>query len=112
MKTLIFLVVATFFETYGDAVVRRSLTPFRPGIFLLGAVLLTTYGLLFNKAPIDYGTAAAVYASMVFIAFQIVNYTAFGQAPKLSTYVAGALIVAGELSPTLGGRDCSLAEGF
>jgi hypothetical protein len=95
MKTLIFLSVATLFEAYGDAVIRRSLTPFRLGTFLLGAALLTMYGLVFNKAPVDYGTAAAVYASMVFIAFQVVNYTAFGQAPKLSTYIAGALMIAG-----------------
>jgi drug/metabolite transporter (DMT)-like permease len=99
MKIFFFLVLATALETGGDAIIRNALPsqslPFRLGLFLLGALVLAAYGTTFNLAPIDFGTAAAVYSSMVFVTFQITNYVVYRKAPTHSTWIAGLLIVAG-----------------
>jgi hypothetical protein len=94
-----FLIVATTLEASGDAVVRMGLAshawPIRCLIFLGGAVLLFSYGLALNLAPIEFGRVVGLYVAILFIVWQIVNFVVFRAVPDAPTLVGGSLIVAG-----------------
>jgi len=58
MRILGFVIVATIFESVGDAVMRIALQnryalPGRIALFGLASVLLTMYGLFLNLAPVE-----------------------------------------------------------
>ena len=76
-KIVLFLVVATTLETFGDAVVRVGLGEAgwlpRAGLFLVGAMLLFGYGLALNLAPVEFGRVVGLYIATLFIVWQIVN---------------------------------------
>jgi len=61
MRILGFVIVATIFESVGDAVMRIALQnryapPGRIALFGLASVLLTMYGLFLNLAPVEFAT--------------------------------------------------------
>ena len=99
MKVFLFVILATVLEASGDAVIRLSLHSdaqlARVGLFLLGAILLTVYGVSLNLAPVDFGTITGLYVGMVFISFQVTNYLFFRAVPKPSTLIGGSFILAG-----------------
>jgi multidrug transporter EmrE-like cation transporter len=99
MKVLLFIVAATIFEAVGDAVMRIALhyhvMPARLGLFAAAIVLLAMYGASLNLAPVEFAEATGIYIACLFVAFQIVNYLFFRQAPSLAVLVGGTLIVAG-----------------
>jgi multidrug transporter EmrE-like cation transporter len=99
MKVFLFVVLATVLEATGDAVIRLSLhsngLQARAGLFLLGAILLTIYGVTLNLAPVDFGTITGLYVGMVFLSFQVTNYLFFHAVPKPSTLIGGAFILTG-----------------
>ena len=99
------MLAATVFEAFGDAVVRVALRdssgPARVGLFLLGGTLLTLYGTSLNLAPVDFAAVTGLYVAMVFVMFQIVNYSMFRIAPSAGVLVGGSLIVAGGLIATI-----------
>ena len=94
-----FLIVATTLEASGDAVVRMGLAPHawpvRCLIFLGGAVLLSSYGLTLNLAPIEFGRVVGLYVAILFIVWQIVNFVAFRTVLDVPTLAGGSLVVAG-----------------
>jgi hypothetical protein len=94
-----FLIVATTLEAGGDAVVRTGLAahawPVRCLLFLGGAVLLFSYGLALNLAPIEFGRVVGLYVAILFIVWQIVNFAVFRTPLDVPTLVGGSLVVAG-----------------
>ena len=100
MKIFLFVLAATVLEASGDAVLRRALhSPgaARLSLFLVGAVLLTSYGTSLNLAPVDFATVTGIYVATLFVVFQVVNYLFFGTTPTPAVMVGGTLIVAGGL---------------
>ncbi|MGC2161833.1 MAG: hypothetical protein WA634_08000 [Silvibacterium sp.] len=105
MKIFIFVLVATIFESTGDAVVRIALhhpsLPIRIGLFLLGAVLLTLYGTSLNLAPVEFATVTGMYVATLFVVFQVTNYAFFRTVPTPAVMLGGTFIVAGGLIVSL-----------
>lgn len=105
MKVFLFVLVATIFESAGDAVIRvalhQSSWAARIGFFALGTVLLALYGTSLNLAPVEFAEVTALYLSTLFVIFQITNYVVFRTVPTPPILVGGALIVAGGLVVTL-----------
>ncbi|HKR56298.1 MAG TPA: hypothetical protein VJS20_08350 [Gemmatimonadales bacterium] len=94
-----FLVAATTFEAFGDAMVRvglkhHSMVP-RGLLFLGGAALLFGYGLSLNLAPAEFGRVVGLYIATLFVVWQIVNFIVFRSVPTLPIVIGGALIIAG-----------------
>jgi small multidrug resistance family-3 protein len=101
MKVFLFVLMATIFEAFGDAVVRvalnhSSILP-RIGIYLIGGVLLTLYGTSLNLAPVDFAAATGMYIATLFVVFQITNYLFFRAIPTPAVLLGGTLVVAGGL---------------
>ncbi len=105
MRIFLFVLAATIFEAFGDAVVRVALRDSsglgRVGLFLLGGTLLTLYGTSLNLAPVDFAAVTGFYVAMVFVMFQIVNYVIFRTMPSVGVLTGGALIVVGGLVVTI-----------
>ena len=104
LRIFLFLVVATLLETFGDAVVRvgigQAAWPQRVVLFLGGAVLLFSYGLSLNLAPVEFSRVVGLYLAMLFVVWQIVNVIVFRSPPAMPVWLGGALIVAGGLIVT------------
>ena len=94
-----FLVVATVFESLGDAIVRLGLGHHSPTarvlLFLAGAVLLFVYGLTLNLAPLAFGRVVGLYIAVLFVVWQFINLLVFRSLPTVPILLGGALIVAG-----------------
>lgn len=104
VRILLFLIIATSFETCGDAIVRIGIAqtawPQRSLLFLVGAVLLFGYGLSLNLAPVEFGRVVGLYIATLFIVWQIVNVIVFRTPPATPVWFGGALIVLGGLIVT------------
>jgi small multidrug resistance family-3 protein len=100
MTILAYVVAATAFEAVGDAVMRIALqsryaVPGRIALFALASVLLATYGLFLNLAPVEFATATGIYLASLFVAFQVANYLFFRHAPSPGVLLGGTFIVVG-----------------
>lgn len=95
------IILATVFESVGDALVRLGLhsnvTAVRLGWFALGGTLLFAYGLFLNLPPVEFGRIVGLYIASLFVMFQLVNLVIFRTAPTLPVLIGGALIVIGGL---------------
>ena len=94
--TLVVLVLAAAAEVLGDLGIRLGLGG-RPWGYLLGAVLLSGYGLLVNQPALDFGRTLGLYITVFFVVSQIVAFCVQGERPAPSLLIGGALIVAGGL---------------
>ena len=108
MKFLIplaLLVLATSLEASGDAIVRIGLRPHaipaRVLLMLAGAVVLYSYGVTLNLAPLDWGRLVGAYVATFFVVGQIINLVVFSTAPTLPIVVGGLFIIAGGTIITL-----------
>jgi small multidrug resistance family-3 protein len=101
MRVFLFVLAATIFEAFGDAIVRVALhhssALARVGFYLVGATLLTLYGTSLNLAPVDFAAATGMYIATLFIIFQVTNYLFFRAVPTPAVWVGGTLVVAGGL---------------
>jgi len=99
LHILAFLVVATVFESLGDAIVRLGLGHYSPTVrallFLAGTVLLFVYGLSLNLAPLAFGRVVGLYIAVLFVVWQFINLLVFRSLPTVPILLGGALIVAG-----------------
>ena len=99
------LVLATTFETGGDAIIRLGLRPHalaaRVLLMLAGTVILYLYGLVLNLAPLDWGRLIGAYVATFFVVGQVINLVVFRAAPTLPIVVGGLFIVAGGAIITL-----------
>lgn len=102
------LVVATIFESVGDAIVRMGLghhsLVVRILLFLAGAVLLFSYGLSLNLAPLAFGRVVGLYVAVLFVVWQLINFFVFRSVPTVPIALGGALIVAGGCIVSFWGR--------
>jgi len=101
LQVIGFLIAATVLEASGDATIRIALhgysgmAPARVGLFLVGAVLLFSYGTFLNLAPLEFRDVVGLYIATLFIVWQIINFAFFKTLPTLPTLVGGTLIVIG-----------------
>jgi len=100
MKILAFVVAATIFEAFGDAIMRVALRspialPGRVGLFALASVLLALYGVFLNLAPIEFAKVTGLYLASLFLMFQLVNYLFFRHVPTPAALFGGSFIILG-----------------
>jgi drug/metabolite transporter (DMT)-like permease len=100
MKIFAFVVAATIFEAVGDALMRVALRtphalPGRLALFAIASLLLAMYGLFLNLAPVEFATVTGLYIASLFVAFQLVNYLFFRQAPTPPVLLGGVFILVG-----------------
>ncbi len=105
MRVFLFVLVATIFESVGDAVIRLALKNAgmgpRVGFLALGVTLLGLYGTSLNLAPVEFAAVTGLYVAVLFVMFQITNFIIFRTAPTVPVIVGGALIVAGGMVVSL-----------
>jgi drug/metabolite transporter superfamily protein YnfA len=97
--TLFVLFGAAVLEASGDAVVRAGLRasalPFRMLLFLLGGLILFSYGWVVNAPSWDFGRLLGVYVVFFFVVAQLISWLAFNQRPSSAVLLGGAFIVVG-----------------
>ena len=99
------LVLATILEAGGDAVIRMGLKlqtlPIRVLLLMIGAGMLTCYGLTLNLGPLDWGRLIGAYVAVFFVVAQLINLVAFHVTPSLPIIIGGVLILTGGAVITL-----------
>ena len=95
MREIALLVLAACLEVGGDALVRMGLQGGKVWGLVLGAIVLTLYGVSVNLPKWDFGKLMGIYIALFFIVSQVVAVVAFHDKIKTPTLVGGALIVAG-----------------
>jgi small multidrug resistance family-3 protein len=99
LTALVILAFAAVLEAGGDALVRAGLRSqgslARVIPFAAGGIALFLYGLLVNAPPWDFGKLLGVYLVFFFVIAQLISWIFFHQAPSLSVWAGGTLIVAG-----------------
>jgi drug/metabolite transporter (DMT)-like permease len=97
----VFLLAAALLEAGGDALLRKALLdsagPARIALFAVGAVVLFSYGIFVNLAPLEFGQVIGLYITTLFVVWQLINFVFFHRPPTLPILVGGVLIVAGGL---------------
>jgi drug/metabolite transporter (DMT)-like permease len=96
---LVILLAAAVLEAGGDALVRSGLHTHalatRLLFFLIGGVVLFSYGYVVNTPPWDFGKLLGVYVVFFFLVAQLINWGFFHQRPSGAVLLGGAFIVAG-----------------
>ena len=96
---MVVLLLAAGLEAGGDALMRLGLhssTHARAAMFfVLGGLVLTSYGYAVNAPPWDFGRLLGVYVAYFFVVAQLISWLAFGQKPTPTILLGGALIVVG-----------------
>jgi len=88
------LILSAILEVGGDAGIRSGLQGKQVG-FVLGSVLLITYGFVVNLSKLDFGKLMGLYIAIFFVVSQIIAVLVFKEKIHAPTLVGGALIVAG-----------------
>lgn len=88
------LVLAALLEAGGDAGMRAGLRG-KPAGFLIGALLLFTYGVVVNVPKWDFGRLLGVYIAIFFVVSQVIAVVVFKERPSAQVLLGGSLIVAG-----------------
>ena len=97
MGKLAFLTLVALLEVSGDGLVRWGLKGGRILGFILGAMVLFTYGVLVNMPKWDFGRLLGVYITVFFVVSQFIAILVFREVLRMPALVAGVLIVAGGL---------------
>jgi small multidrug resistance family-3 protein len=95
MRDIVFLIIAALLEVGGDALVRWGLKGGRILGFILGAVVLFTYGVFVNTPKWDFGRLLGIYIAIFFVVSQFVSIFVFRETLRLPTLIAGVLIASG-----------------
>ncbi len=96
VQLLALLTLSALLEAGGDAGMRAGLQGKRAG-FVVGGLLLLTYGIVVNLPKWDFGRLMGVYIAVFFVVSQVVAVAAFQERLRLPTLLGGGLIVAGGL---------------
>lgn len=104
--TLLLLFTAALLEAGGDALVRTGLHASNPMsrtlFFMLGAVVLFSYGYLVNAPPWDFGRLLGIYVVFFFVIAQMISWLVFHQRPNTAILVGGVFIIIGGAIISLG----------
>ena len=95
MFSWMILVVAACMEVGGDALVRWGLKSGQALGFILGAVVLFSYGVVVNLPKWDFGQLLGVYIVLFFIVSQLTGYFIFHEPITQGRLIGGFLITAG-----------------
>ena len=91
--------MAALLEAGGDAVIRTGLRTSSPlaraMFFLIGAVILFTYGYTVNASSWDFGRLLGIYIVFFFLVAQALSWAVFHQQPSRGILLGGAFIVVG-----------------
>jgi small multidrug resistance family-3 protein len=101
VRELTFLVTAALLEVGGDALVRWGMKGGRILGFILGAVILLTYGVIVNTPKWDFGRLLGIYIAIFFVVSQVLSIVVFGETLRFPTLVAGVLIISGGIVLTI-----------
>jgi small multidrug resistance family-3 protein len=105
--TLLVLLTAAVLEAGGDALVRigmRAPTSMTRGVFfVIGALVLFSYGYLVNAPAWDFGRLLGVYVVFFFVVAQLISWVVFHKPPSLTLLIGGGFIVAGGAIISYGG---------
>jgi drug/metabolite transporter superfamily protein YnfA len=105
--TLLVLLAAAVLEAGGDALVRMGLgapTPVtRAVFFLIGALVLFSYGYVVNAPSWDFGRLLGVYVVFFFVVAQLISWLVFHKPPSRTVLIGGGFIVAGGAIISYGG---------
>ena len=95
MVAAILLLGAACLEVGGDALVRWGLKSGHILGFILGGLVLFTYGVTVNLPKWDFGQLLGIYIVLFFIVSQATGYFIFHEPLTQGRLVGGALIGAG-----------------
>ena len=105
---LLILFVAAVLEAGGDALVRSGIHASVSGtrflFWLMGAVVLFSYGYVVNAPPWDFGRLLGIYVVFFFLVAQVISWAVFGQTPDRSVIIGGGFLVLGGLIMSAGSR--------
>jgi len=99
MNVTLLLLFAALLEAGGDALVRAGLqastNSVRAGLFVIGGLVLFSYGYVVNAQPWEFGRLLGVYVVFFFVVAQLISWIIFHQRPSTALLIGGAFIVAG-----------------
>jgi drug/metabolite transporter superfamily protein YnfA len=105
---LLILLAAALLEAGGDALVRLGLhasaSSARVLFWVIGAVVLFSYGYVVNAPPWDFGRLLGIYVVFFFVVAQIISWAAFHQPPDRWVVIGGCFVVVGGLVMSTGSR--------
>ena len=105
---LLILLAAAVLEAGGDALIRSgmhaSVSSARAVLWLMGAVVLFSYGYVVNAPPWDFGRLLGIYVVFFFVVAQIISWAAFHQRPDRWVMIGGCFVVLGGLVMSIGSR--------
>src|SRR2546426_11447650 len=105
ITTLLVLLSAALLEAGGDAVVRlglRASTTFvRASLFLIGGLVLFTYGYVVNAPPWDFGRLLGVYVVVFFLVAQFISLLVFCRQTTGGGILGGFFILGGGNIPSV-----------
>ena len=106
--TLLVLFLAALLEAGGDAIVRLGLhastTMSRMVLFVMGGLVLFSYGYVVNAPPWDFGRLLGIYVVLFFVVAQLISWLVFHQRPTAAVLAGGAFIIAGGIIISLKGQ--------
>ena len=95
-RIFILLAISAVLEVGGDAGIRTGLGGKAAG-YLIGAVLLVTYGFVVNITKLDFSKLMGIYIAVFFVVSQIISVAVFREKISSPTLMGGVLIVCGGL---------------
>jgi small multidrug resistance family-3 protein len=105
---LVILFVAAVLEAGGDALVRSgihaSASSTRLLFWLMGGIVLFSYGYVVNAPPWDFGRLLGIYVVFFFVVAQVISWAAFHQRPDRWMVMGGGLVIAGGIVMSIGSR--------
>ena len=101
MVTGILLLGAACLEVGGDALVRWGLKSGQVLGFILGGLVLFTYGVTVNLPKWDFGQLLGIYIVLFFIVSQLTGYFIFHETLTQGRLIGGSLIAAGGICMVL-----------
>lgn len=103
--TLAFLVLAAVLEVAGDAAIRQGLVRVAWPWLALGGATLVAYGVAVNvDREIRFGRLMGIYIAVFFLVSQLLSFAFFGERPRASLLLGGALIACGGIVIHFGAR--------
>ncbi len=94
IKVLALLIISALLEVGGDAGIRTGLLGKKEG-FLLGALMLITYGVVVNLSRLDFSKLMGIYIAVFFVVAQAISVVVFKEKISLPVYIGGAFIIIG-----------------